>query len=75
MFLFQYPKIEASKTILPKDNDLSIPSKDLLLRLMTVDPLRRLRNFYTLKTVAFFKDFNFKNISDRKVRIIDDSLK
>ncbi|KAJ8915997.1 hypothetical protein NQ315_016675 [Exocentrus adspersus] len=43
-------------------------SKDILQRLLELDPTRRLRSFRALETTAFFKDFNVKDILEKKVK-------
>ncbi|XP_018574956.1 uncharacterized protein LOC108913815 [Anoplophora glabripennis] len=54
--------------ILPSDIELDNSSRDLLLRLLELNPTRRLRSFRTLETIAFYKGFNFRNIKDKKTK-------
>lgn len=52
---------------LPEGLVLDVAVKDLLLRLLEVDPSRRLRSLRTLQTIAFYKGFNFEKVRERKV--------
>ena len=72
---FQYPIIQRSDqevpcssrmVVLPENVVLDVPTKDLLLRLLEVDPTRRLRNLRTLETIAFYKNYNFKHVKEKK---------
>lgn len=48
--------------------NLDLPSRDLLGRLLEVDPVRRLRSLRTLQTIAFYKGYNFEDVKKKKVR-------
>lgn len=52
---------------LPEGLVLDVAIKDLLLRLLEVDPTRRLRSLRTLQTIAFYKGFDFQKVRERKV--------
>ncbi|XP_018323888.1 serine/threonine-protein kinase S6KL [Agrilus planipennis] len=56
---------------LPDDIFIDNASKDLLLRLLEVDPTKRLRSLRVMKTIAFFKGFNFEAIEAKQVRPSD----
>lgn len=49
------------------DMDCSKEAKDLIQRLLVVDPAQRLRSLAALKRVAFFKGFDFDNVKDMVV--------
>ncbi|KAJ8939130.1 hypothetical protein NQ318_010885 [Aromia moschata] len=53
---------------LPSDVDVDVPSKDLLMRLLEIQPSRRLRSVRTLETIAFYKGFNFKDVMEKKIQ-------
>ncbi|KAJ8931684.1 hypothetical protein NQ314_015400 [Rhamnusium bicolor] len=53
---------------LPSGVELDLPSKDLLLRLLELQPSRRLRSIRTLETIAFYKGFSFKDVRERKIK-------
>lgn len=63
------PASEATKKpgSLPEGLVLDVAVKDLLLRLLEVDPSRRVRSLRTLQTIAFFKGFDFEKVRERKV--------
>lgn len=58
------------KILLPDVVPMSVGAKDLLFRLLTYDPSRRLRSLYSLKTIMFFKDYSFNRVIERKVRTL-----
>lgn len=71
IYLFQYPTIDLdlqqeTRVNLP-DFDLSLQCKDLLLRLLEIEPSKRLRSLRTLQTISFFHKFDFEEIKERKV--------
>lgn len=43
------------------------PSKDLLNRLLEKDPKYRLKSILNLRRIAFFHNFNFDDVRQRKV--------
>ncbi|KAF7270700.1 hypothetical protein GWI33_016368 [Rhynchophorus ferrugineus] len=59
---------ESAVTVtLPTTNTLlNVPSRDLLLRLLDIDPKRRLRSTRKLETIAFYKGYNIEDA--RKIR-------
>lgn len=63
------PKDEGTKKpgSLPEDIILDVAVKDLLLRLLEVDPSKRLRSLRTLQTIAFYKGFDFEKVKEKKV--------
>lgn len=65
-----HPDLEhpVGKVLLP-DGFLDVPSKDLLLRLLQVEPKQRLRSLRTLTTISFFKGYNFEDVKKKKVQI------
>lgn len=76
--LFQYPGgtiDESTKTYrgqkpgtLPTSVDLDVPSKDLLMRLLEIEPTKRLRSLRTLQTIAFYKDYNFDHVKEKMIK-------
>jgi len=48
-------------------DDLDGPSKDLLARLLVVDPQKRLHSLRALSTIAFFKGYSFEDVQVKKV--------
>ncbi|XP_076270437.1 ribosomal protein S6 kinase like isoform X2 [Rhynchophorus ferrugineus] len=75
MFTAQWPALdlknedkESAVTVtLPTTNTLlNVPSRDLLLRLLDIDPKRRLRSIRKLETIAFYKGYNIEDA--RKIR-------
>lgn len=56
---------------LPENVDLDVPSKDLLMRLLEIDPSKRLRSLRTLKTISFYKGYNFEAVKEKKVSNIE----
>ncbi|KAK9888153.1 hypothetical protein WA026_000422 [Henosepilachna vigintioctopunctata] len=52
---------------LPEGVELDTPSRDLLLRLLQIDPSRRLRSLRTLTTIAFYKGYNIQDVQEKKV--------
>ncbi|XP_022916613.2 serine/threonine-protein kinase S6KL [Onthophagus taurus] len=53
---------------LPEDVELTPSEKDLLLRLLDVDPSRRLHSLRTLQTIAFYKGYNFEDVKNKKLK-------
>lgn len=53
---------------LPDGVCLDVAVKDLLLRLLEVDPTKRLRSLRTLQTIAFYKGFDFEKVKEKKVK-------
>lgn len=51
-------------------DDLDAPSKDLLARLLVVDPQKRLHSLRALGTIAFFKGYNFEDVKGKKVSMV-----
>lgn len=51
-------------------DDLDGPSKDLLARLLVVDPQKRLHSLRALGTIAFFKGYSFEDVKVKKVSAI-----
>lgn len=78
-FTFQYPtsvvpsdndaKSEETKKpgTLPEGLILDVAVKDLLLRLLEIEPTKRLRSLRTLQTIAFYKNFDFEGVKEKKV--------
>ncbi|GJQ88800.1 hypothetical protein Trydic_g14224, partial [Trypoxylus dichotomus] len=56
----------SQKVSLPDGVELDLPSKDLLLRLLEIDPIRRLRSVRTLQGIAFYKGYNFEDVKRKK---------
>ncbi|XP_028148616.2 serine/threonine-protein kinase S6KL isoform X1 [Diabrotica virgifera virgifera] len=52
---------------LPEDVDLDVPCRDLLLRLLEVQPHKRLRSVRTLETIAFYKGYRFSEVKEKRV--------
>ncbi|KAK9504591.1 hypothetical protein O3M35_010893 [Rhynocoris fuscipes] len=46
---------------------LSVGALDLVTRLLTVEPTKRLRNFLTLRTIKFFHGFEIDKIKSKQV--------
>ncbi|XP_017778207.1 PREDICTED: serine/threonine-protein kinase S6KL-like isoform X2 [Nicrophorus vespilloides] len=76
MHVLQFPGLEAPlemldvdarRAVLPTDVDLDHPSRDLLRRLLEMEPTKRLRSLRTLHTIAFYKDFSFEDVRNRKI--------
>lgn len=65
------PKTESTKKpgSLPEGLLLEVGVKDLLLRLLELDPSKRLRSLRTLQTIAFYKGFNFDDVKEKKVNL------
>lgn len=68
----KYPSIsnsgeEMKPGQLPNDVQIDVKTKDLLLRLLELDPSKRLRSIMKLQTIAFYKDYNFNDVKKRKV--------
>ncbi|XP_049817221.1 serine/threonine-protein kinase S6KL [Aethina tumida] len=53
---------------LPTSVDLDVPSKDLLMRLLEIEPTKRLRSLRTLQTIAFYKDYNFDHVKEKMIK-------
>ncbi|RZC39643.1 hypothetical protein BDFB_007922, partial [Asbolus verrucosus] len=49
-------------------HDLDVPSRDLLLRLLRVQPSARLRSLRALQTIAFYKGFDFEEVRQKRVK-------
>lgn len=47
--------------------NVDAPSKDLLNRLLEKDPKYRLKSIMNLRRIAFYHNFNFDDIRQRKV--------
>ena len=47
--------------------NVDAPSKDLLNRLLENDPKYRLKSIMSLRRIAFYHNFNFDDIRQRKV--------
>jgi hypothetical protein len=52
---------------------LDNPSKDLLTRLLEEKPQFRLKSVLNLKRIAFFHNFNFDDVKNRKVSLFAQS--
>ncbi|CAH0564536.1 unnamed protein product [Brassicogethes aeneus] len=51
---------------LPTSVELNVPCKDLLLRLLEIEPTRRLRSLRTLQTIALYKGYNFEHVREKR---------
>ncbi|CAH1108502.1 unnamed protein product [Psylliodes chrysocephalus] len=60
---------------LPPNVDLDVPSRDLLLRLLQIDPKKRLRSVRTLETIAFYKGYSFLDVKEKRIQPHDLVLK
>lgn len=49
------------------DDNIDAPSKDLLNRLLEKDSKYRLKSIMSLRRIAFYHNFNFDDIRQRKV--------
>lgn len=47
--------------------EVSLASRDLILRLLEKNPQHRLKSLLALKRIAFFHNFNFEDIRQMKV--------
>lgn len=52
---------------LPEEVELDPPSRDLLQRLLEIDPKKRLRSLRSLTTIAFFKGYDFQKVKMKSV--------
>ncbi|KAI4456363.1 inner membrane transporter ygji-related [Holotrichia oblita] len=59
------------KISLAEDVKLDLASKDVLLRLLEIDPIRRLRSVRTLQNIAFYKDYNFEHVKEKRINGTD----
>ncbi|XP_066246705.1 serine/threonine-protein kinase S6KL [Euwallacea similis] len=59
-------EIPISKVILPEGVFLDIPSRDLLLRLLEVQPQKRLHSVRALGTLAFYKGYDIEEVRGKK---------
>ena len=50
--------------------ELNSKSKDLLNRLLDIDPKFRLNSLMSLKRIAMYKEFNFEQLINRKVNFL-----
>ncbi|CAG9863547.1 unnamed protein product [Phyllotreta striolata] len=53
---------------LPEGAELDASTKDLLQRLLQVDPGKRLRSVRTLETIAFYQNYRMSDVRNRRVR-------
>lgn len=53
---------------LPHGVEMEVSAKDLLYRLLDVDPVKRLHSLRTLKNIAFYKGYSFADVYNKKVR-------
>lgn len=62
-------KPENDKTsILPEEaKSLNPESRDLLMRLLEINPKLRIKSLLALGRIAFFKGFNFEDVKNKKV--------
>lgn len=78
---FQYPTPVVSESAqcrmdykragsLPDGHNLDVKSKDLLLRLLEIDPTKRLRSIRVLQTLGFYMGFDFEELKLKKVIFI-----
>lgn len=63
----EYPQRNGMKILLPDMVPVNVGAKDLLFRLLTYHPSRRLRSLHSLKTIIFFKDYSFNSVIEKKV--------
>lgn len=55
-------------SILPEEAEsLNAGSRDLLLRLLEINPKFRIKSLLALGRIAFFKGFNFEDVKHKKV--------
>lgn len=67
---------ESTKNFLPPEVDLiPKPGKDLLLRLLEIDPKFRLKSVLGLRKIAMFKDFDINVETLKEVSIVIFSFK
>ncbi|KAK4874731.1 hypothetical protein RN001_014091 [Aquatica leii] len=71
MITGQYPKVigenGANQKIKLPDVFLEVPVRDLLLRLLEIDPTKRLRSIRTLQTIALYKGYNWDDVKTKKI--------
>ncbi|XP_057661089.1 serine/threonine-protein kinase S6KL-like [Diorhabda carinulata] len=53
---------------LPEDVDLDVQCKDLLMRLLELQPHKRLRSVRTLETIPFYKGYDFRIIKEKALK-------
>ncbi|XP_045477451.1 serine/threonine-protein kinase S6KL isoform X2 [Harmonia axyridis] len=53
---------------LPEEVELDPPSRDLLQRLLEIDPKKRLRSLRSLTTIAFFKGYDFQKVKMKSIK-------
>lgn len=58
------PELDATSSSL--DNACS--GRDLLNRLLDLDPQKRLRSLYALERIAMYKNYSFDDVKNKKVR-------